>query len=119
MINIITLNAGILDTNELYTNPKEAEKRFKELVKKLEPTISDDDLSASLEEGSHSYDNLNGKEILITHPEIMDNTIKRILSPRLSAARKTIRLALPSLEDDELELLFEQIAEDLLQKGDI
>jgi len=72
----MTFNRGILDINELYQSffkdsddkaIERAENRFMELARKINPEITDKELSEILSDGS--YDN-NGREVIISWPEI-------------------------------------------------
>jgi len=76
-INVMTFNQGILDTNELYQSffedsdnevIKRAENRFMELAREINPEITDEELSVVLDDGS--YDNINGREVIFSWPEI-------------------------------------------------
>lgn len=76
-INVMTFKSGILDSNELYQsffedNDKEvterAENRFKELAREINSEVTSEELDIALEDGG--YDNLNGREVIISWPEI-------------------------------------------------
>ena len=72
MINVFTLSGGILDTNTIFTGKDataRAEKFFKEQICKLDPGVSEEDIKDLKDEGY--FDNGNGKEVIISWPEVM------------------------------------------------
>jgi hypothetical protein len=78
-INVIVLQGGVLQSNRLYLSTDEstddhvlkaAENRFKEQAKKINSELSTEEIENALGEGG--YDNMNGKEVLISWPEIID-----------------------------------------------